>query len=66
VRFGQQTGLTFNNRHYAVGSGGSLNTQPVIHTEGDRIIRDTPHADALRAGVGHRDRGPIPIRRSST
>jgi type IV pilus assembly protein PilQ len=41
VRFGQQTGLTFNNRHYAVGSGGSLNTQPVIHTEGDRIIRDT-------------------------
>ena len=41
VRFGQQTGLTFNNRHYAVGSSGSLNTQPVIHTEGDRIIRDT-------------------------
>ena len=41
VRFGQQTGLTFNNRHYAVGSGGSLNTQPVVHTEGDRIVRDT-------------------------
>ncbi|HEY1326881.1 MAG TPA: type IV pilus secretin PilQ [Casimicrobiaceae bacterium] len=41
VRFGQQTGLTFNNRHYALGSGGSLDTQPVVHTEGDRIVRDT-------------------------
>ena len=41
VRFGQQTGLTFNSRHYAIGSSGSLDTQPVIHTEGDRIIRDT-------------------------
>jgi type IV pilus assembly protein PilQ len=41
VRFGQQTGFTFNNRRTAVGSSGSLDTQPVIHTEGDRIIRDT-------------------------
>jgi len=41
VRFGQQTGFTFNNGRTAVGSSGSLNTQPVIHTEGDRIIRDT-------------------------
>jgi type IV pilus assembly protein PilQ len=41
IRFGQQTGFTFNNRRTAVGSSGSLDTQPVIHTEGDRIIRDT-------------------------
>jgi type IV pilus assembly protein PilQ len=41
VRFGQQTGATFNNRRTAIGLGGSLNTQPVVHTEGDRVIRDT-------------------------
>ena len=41
IRFGQQTGATFNNHRTAIGSSGSLNTQPVIHTEGDRIIRDT-------------------------
>ena len=41
VRFGQQTGFTFNNKKYSAGSGGSLSTQPVVHTEGDRIIRET-------------------------
>jgi type IV pilus assembly protein PilQ len=41
VRFGQQTGFTFGNRRYSVGSGGSLNTQPVVHLEGERLVRDT-------------------------
>jgi len=41
VRFGQQTGFTFNRGRYSVGSTGSLNTQPVVRTEGDRIVRDT-------------------------
>jgi type IV pilus assembly protein PilQ len=41
VRFGQQTGATFNNRRTAIGLGGSLNTQPVVHLEGDRVVRDT-------------------------
>ncbi|MBK9117893.1 MAG: type IV pilus secretin PilQ [Betaproteobacteria bacterium] len=40
VRFGQQTGFTINNR-YAAGSSGSLNTTPVVRTEGDRLIRET-------------------------
>ncbi|MEP7064226.1 MAG: type IV pilus secretin PilQ, partial [Betaproteobacteria bacterium] len=41
VRFGQQTGFTFANGRYSVGSTGSLNTQPAVHTEGDRLVRDT-------------------------
>jgi type IV pilus assembly protein PilQ len=41
VRFGQQTGFTFGGRRYAGGSGGSLNTQPVVRLEGDRLIRET-------------------------
>ena len=40
VRFGAQTGFTINKK-YAVGQGGNLNTQPVVHLEGDKIIRDT-------------------------
>ena len=40
VRFGQQTGFTINNR-YAAGSSGSLNTTPVVRTEGDKLIRET-------------------------
>ncbi len=40
VRFGMQTGFTLNKR-YAGGFGGSLNTQPVIHTEGNTVTRDT-------------------------
>ena len=39
VRFGAQTGFTFNR--YAVGQGGSLSTQPVVHLNGDKITRDT-------------------------
>ena len=39
VRFGAQTGFTFNK--YAAGQGGSLNTQPVVHLQGDKIVRDT-------------------------
>ena len=34
VRFGQQTGFTFNNKRYAGGSGGSLSTQPVVSCTG--------------------------------
>ena len=41
VRFGQQTGFTFGGKRYSVGSGGTLDTQPVVHTSGDTIIRDT-------------------------
>ena len=41
VRFGQQTGFTLLNKRYAAGTSGSLTTQPVVHTEGDRLIRDT-------------------------
>jgi type IV pilus assembly protein PilQ len=41
VRFGQQTGFTFLNKRYSAGSGGSLSTQPVVHTSGDQVIRDT-------------------------
>ena len=40
VRFGQQTGFTLNKR-YAAGSSGSLNTTPVVRTEGDKLIRET-------------------------
>jgi type IV pilus assembly protein PilQ len=39
VRFGAQTGFTFNK--YAVGQGGSLDTQPVVHLQGDKLVRDT-------------------------
>jgi type IV pilus assembly protein PilQ len=41
VRFGQQTGFSFNRGRYSVGSTGSLNTQPTVRTEGDRIVRET-------------------------
>jgi type IV pilus assembly protein PilQ len=40
IRFGAQTGFTLHNR-YAGGIGGSLNTQPVVHTEGNTVTRDT-------------------------
>ncbi len=39
VRFGAQTGFTFNK--YAVGQGGNLDTQPVVHLQGDKLVRDT-------------------------
>ena len=41
IRFGQQTGATLLNRRYALGLGGSLTTDPVVHTQGDTLIRDT-------------------------
>ncbi len=41
VRFGQQTGFTFVNGKYAAGSSGSLSTQPVVSTSGDKLIRET-------------------------
>ncbi|MEO8754422.1 MAG: type IV pilus secretin PilQ [Casimicrobiaceae bacterium] len=41
IRFGQQTGFTFMNGKYAAGSSGSLNTTPVVKTEGDKLIRET-------------------------
>ena len=34
IRFGQQTGATLLNRRYAVGSSGSLSTQPVVSLSG--------------------------------
>jgi type IV pilus assembly protein PilQ len=40
IRFGMQTGFTLQRR-YAGGIGGSLNTQPVVHTEGNTVTRDT-------------------------
>ena len=54
VRFGQQTGFTFLNGRYAAGSGGSLATQPVVRTEGDRLIRETRTQTPfeLAAGLG--------------
>jgi type IV pilus assembly protein PilQ len=34
IRFGQQTGATLFNRRYAIGTGGSLATQPVVSLSG--------------------------------
>ena len=39
-RLGAQTGFTLGTR-YAGGLGGNLASQPVVHTEGDKLIRDT-------------------------
>ena len=41
IRFGQQTGFTFNNKRYAGGSSGSLNTQPVVTCSAGDCKRDT-------------------------
>ncbi len=41
IRFGQQTGFTFLNGKYAAGSSGTLNTQPVVSTSGDKLVRET-------------------------
>jgi type IV pilus assembly protein PilQ len=40
IRFGMQTGFTLQKR-YAGGIGGSLNTQPVVNTQGNTLTRDT-------------------------
>jgi type IV pilus assembly protein PilQ len=52
VRFGAQTAITFNNRRYALGQGGSLATQPVVRTEGDRLIRETRTQTPFEAASG--------------
>jgi type IV pilus assembly protein PilQ len=41
IRFGQQTGATFNNRRTAVGLGGTLSTTPVVSIQGDTLVRQT-------------------------
>ena len=67
VRFGQQTGFTLGNR-YAVGSTGSLSTQPVVQDRRRPAHPRNADADAVRARVA--DLAPriraTPIRRSST
>ena len=40
MRFGVQTGATFNRR-YALGQGGSLTTQPVVTCSGNVCTRET-------------------------
>jgi type IV pilus assembly protein PilQ len=52
VRFGAQTAITFNRGRYALGQGGSLATQPVVRTEGDRIIRETRTQTPFEAASG--------------
>jgi len=52
VRFGAQTAITFNRGRYALGQGGSLNTQPVVRTEGDRLIRETRTQTPFEAASG--------------
>jgi type IV pilus assembly protein PilQ len=52
VRFGAQTAITFNNRKYALGQGGSLTTQPVVRTEGDKLIRETRTQTPFEAASG--------------
>ncbi|HVF65036.1 MAG TPA: type IV pilus secretin PilQ [Casimicrobiaceae bacterium] len=52
VRFGAQTAITFNRGRYALGQGGSLNTQPVVRIEGDRIIRETRTQTPFEAASG--------------
>ena len=52
VRFGAQTAITFNRGRYALGQGGSLATQPVVRTEGDRLIRETRTQTPFEAASG--------------
>jgi type IV pilus assembly protein PilQ len=52
VRFGAQTAITFNRGRYALGQGGSLATQPVVRTEGDRLIRETRTQTPFEAAAG--------------
>jgi len=59
VRFGAQTGATFNRR-YALGQGGSLSTQPVVTCSGTTCTRETrtqtPYELASGiAGAGYSD-----------
>ena len=52
VRFGMQTAITFNRGRYALGQGGNLDTQPVVRTEGDRLIRETRTQTPYEAASG--------------
>jgi type IV pilus assembly protein PilQ len=52
VRFGAQTAITFNRSKYALGQGGSLATQPVVRTDGDRLIRETRTQTPFEAASG--------------
>ena len=52
VRFGAQTAITFNRGRYALGQGGSLATQPVVRTEGERLIRETRTQTPFEAASG--------------
>jgi type IV pilus assembly protein PilQ len=52
VRFGAQTAITFNRGRYSLGQGGSLATQPVVRTEGDRLIRETRTQTPFEAASG--------------
>ncbi len=52
IRFGQQTGATFNNRRTAVGLGGSLATTPVVSTSGDTLVRQTRTQTPFEVAAG--------------
>jgi type IV pilus assembly protein PilQ len=52
VRFGVQTAFTFNRGRYSVGQGGSLSSEPVVRTEGDRLIRETRTQTPFEAASG--------------
>jgi len=51
VRFGVQTGATFNRR-YALGQGGSLSTQPVVSCSGTTCTRETRTQTPYELGAG--------------
>ncbi|MEP7207499.1 MAG: type IV pilus secretin PilQ [Casimicrobiaceae bacterium] len=51
ARFGAQTGFTIGQR-FAVGQGGSLNTQPVVSLQGDKLIRETRTQTPYELGSG--------------
>jgi type II secretory pathway component HofQ len=65
VRFGQQTGLHVPQQALLRRLGRSLSTQPVVHTEGDRIIRDTRTQTPFELASGLATTG-YSTRRSST
>ncbi|MEO5701142.1 MAG: type IV pilus secretin PilQ [Casimicrobiaceae bacterium] len=51
ARFGAQNGFTIGRR-FAVGQGGSLNTQPVVSLQGDKLIRETRTQTPYELGSG--------------
>ena len=67
VRFGEQTGFTFNNGSTRPARAARSATQPVVsRLQGDRLDPRDANADAVRARVGHRVPPAIRTRRSST